>query len=164
MRRRGLRGVVRGKVVRTTAPDKAVPCPLDSVNRHFKADRPDQLWVSDFTNARPGRDGCTSPSSSTYTSVGSWAGGSARRCTPTSLWMPSSRRCTAGSLTATDPFITPIVGLSTSAFATPKGWPKQGPSHQSAVGSRQSGRQLQQRMAETMKGLKRAELIHRRGP
>ena len=49
MKRLGLHGVRRGKVIRTTVPDKAVPCPLDRVNRQFKADRPNQLWVSDFT-------------------------------------------------------------------------------------------------------------------
>lgn len=49
MRRMGLQGARRGKVVRTTVPDANAPCPLDRVNRHFKADRPDQLWVSDFT-------------------------------------------------------------------------------------------------------------------
>jgi transposase InsO family protein len=49
MKRLGLHGVRRGKVVRTTVPDKAAPCPLDRVNRQFKADRPNQLWVSDFT-------------------------------------------------------------------------------------------------------------------
>ena len=49
MRRLGLQGVRRGKSVRTTVPDAAVPCPLDRVNRQFKADRPNQLWVSDFT-------------------------------------------------------------------------------------------------------------------
>ena len=49
MKRMGLHGVRRGKVVRTTVPDKAVPCPLDRVHRQFKADRPNQLWVSDFT-------------------------------------------------------------------------------------------------------------------
>jgi putative transposase len=49
MKRLGLAGVRRGKVVRTTMPDKAVPCPLDRVNRQFRADRPNQLWVSDFT-------------------------------------------------------------------------------------------------------------------
>ena len=49
MRRLGLRGVVRGRTVKTTVSDKAQPCPLDLVNRHFKADRPDALWVSDFT-------------------------------------------------------------------------------------------------------------------
>jgi putative transposase len=49
MRRLGLRGVRRGKVVRTTTPDANAPCPLDRVNRQFKAERPNQLWVSDFT-------------------------------------------------------------------------------------------------------------------
>ncbi|MBK6743132.1 MAG: IS3 family transposase [Hydrogenophilales bacterium] len=49
MKRLGLEGVRRGKVVRTTVPDRAVPCPLDRVNRQFEADRPNRLWVSDFT-------------------------------------------------------------------------------------------------------------------
>lgn len=49
MRRHGLRGVVRGKGVRTTVSDRNAPCPLDRVNRQFRAERPNQLWVSDFT-------------------------------------------------------------------------------------------------------------------
>jgi transposase InsO family protein len=49
MKRLGLEGVRRGKGVRTTVPDHAVPCPLDRVNRQFEADRPNRLWVSDFT-------------------------------------------------------------------------------------------------------------------
>lgn len=49
MRPLGLRGVVRGQSVRTTVPDAKVPCPLDRLNRPFHADRPAQLWVSDFT-------------------------------------------------------------------------------------------------------------------
>jgi putative transposase len=49
MGKMGLRGATRGKGVRTTVPDVNAPCPLDRVNRHFKADRPNQLWVSDFT-------------------------------------------------------------------------------------------------------------------
>jgi len=49
MKRLGLRGVMRGKVVRTTISDRKAPCPLDKVNRQFKAERPNQLWVSDFT-------------------------------------------------------------------------------------------------------------------
>lgn len=49
MRRQGLRGVRRGKVVRTTIGNPAAPCPLDRVNRQFNAERPNQLWVSDFT-------------------------------------------------------------------------------------------------------------------
>ena len=49
MRRRGLRGVMRGKIVRTTISDGKAPCPSDKVNRQFRAERPNQLWVSDFT-------------------------------------------------------------------------------------------------------------------
>ena len=49
MRGRGLRGVRRGKVVRTTVGDSKALCPLDRVNRQFRAERPNQLWVSDFT-------------------------------------------------------------------------------------------------------------------
>ena len=45
----GLQGVIRGKPVRTTISDKAAPCPQDHVNRQFKAPRPNALWVSDFT-------------------------------------------------------------------------------------------------------------------
>jgi transposase InsO family protein len=50
MRGMGLQGVIRGKPVRTTISDKAAPCPLDHVNRQFKAPRPNALWVSDFTH------------------------------------------------------------------------------------------------------------------
>jgi putative transposase len=49
MRAMGLQGVVRGKTVRTTIPDPGAVCPLDRVNRQFKAAHPNRLWVADFT-------------------------------------------------------------------------------------------------------------------
>ena len=49
MRNMGLQGVIRGKPVRTTVSDKAAPCPLDHVNRQFHAPAPNVLWLSDFT-------------------------------------------------------------------------------------------------------------------
>lgn len=49
MRSLGLQGVIRGKPIRTTFGDKTVTCPLDRVNRDFSAPRPNALWVSDFT-------------------------------------------------------------------------------------------------------------------
>jgi putative transposase len=49
MKQLGLRGVMRGKRVRTTIADAAAARPVDRVNRQFRADRPNQLWVSDFT-------------------------------------------------------------------------------------------------------------------
>jgi len=49
MRAMGLRGAVRGKPVRTTVSNRAAPCPQDRVNRQFRAPQPNALWVSDFT-------------------------------------------------------------------------------------------------------------------
>ena len=44
MKDSGLEGVVRGKKPKTTIPDKALPCPLDTVNRQFHAPAPNVLW------------------------------------------------------------------------------------------------------------------------
>ena len=49
MREMGLAGAIRGKPVKTTRSDKTAPCPLDRVNRRFQPSAPDRLWVSDFT-------------------------------------------------------------------------------------------------------------------
>ena len=49
MKTLGIQGVIRGKGVKTTVSDRAQPCPQDLVNRQFKASRPNALWVSDFT-------------------------------------------------------------------------------------------------------------------
>jgi len=45
----GLQGVIRGKPIKTTIADRAAPCPLDHVNRQFHAPAPNMLWLSDFT-------------------------------------------------------------------------------------------------------------------
>ena len=50
MSRTGLQGAVRGgKKVRTTTSEPAATRPADLVNRAFQAERPNQLWVADFT-------------------------------------------------------------------------------------------------------------------
>ncbi|KVZ32051.1 transposase [Burkholderia ubonensis] len=49
MKAMGLQGVRRGRVVKTTQSNRATPCPLDKVNRQFQAERPNALWVADFT-------------------------------------------------------------------------------------------------------------------
>lgn len=49
MREMGLQGAIRGRSVKTTISNKAAPCPQDHVNRQFKAPRPNMLWLSDFT-------------------------------------------------------------------------------------------------------------------
>ena len=45
----GLAGAVRGRPVKTTISNRAAPCPDDHVNRQFRAPAPNMLWVSDFT-------------------------------------------------------------------------------------------------------------------
>ena len=49
MRSLGLAGVGRGKKGRTTVADDSADRPAEWVNRQFQADRPEQLWVADFT-------------------------------------------------------------------------------------------------------------------
>ena len=49
MRSLGLQGVVRGRKCRTTIGEDSAERPLDRVNRQFEASRPNELWVADFT-------------------------------------------------------------------------------------------------------------------
>jgi len=49
MKQQSLRGVIRGERIRTTIPDARAARQPDLVNRQFRAERPNQLWVSDFT-------------------------------------------------------------------------------------------------------------------
>jgi putative transposase len=49
MRALGLQGVVRGRKCRTTIAEDSAERPLDHVKRQFQASRPNELWVADFT-------------------------------------------------------------------------------------------------------------------
>jgi len=50
MRNAGLRGIRRGRRFVTTRPDPAAARPPDLVNRNFHAERPNAVWVVDFTH------------------------------------------------------------------------------------------------------------------
>jgi putative transposase len=52
MRDLGLRGAVRGKPKRTTVPDQAGERPRDLVDRNFRVEAPNRLWVADLTYVR----------------------------------------------------------------------------------------------------------------
>jgi transposase InsO family protein len=52
MRRHGICGVGNGKVQRTTIPGAAPVAAPDLVRRDFRASRPDELWLADFTYVR----------------------------------------------------------------------------------------------------------------
>ena len=49
MRQQALRGIRRGKQFITTRPDDCASRPADHVQRCFRAGRPNELWVVDFT-------------------------------------------------------------------------------------------------------------------
>jgi transposase InsO family protein len=49
MRELGIRGVVRGKTIRTTVADVESARPADLVERQFRASAPNRLWVADLT-------------------------------------------------------------------------------------------------------------------
>jgi putative transposase len=49
MRELGIRGATRSKTTVTTRSDRSSPRAPDLVNRRFRAERPNQLWVCDFT-------------------------------------------------------------------------------------------------------------------
>jgi putative transposase len=50
MKHLGIEGARRGRSCRTTIPDNAAERPADLVQRQFVADRPNQLWVADITH------------------------------------------------------------------------------------------------------------------
>jgi len=52
MRELGLRGVRRGRQVRTTIPDETALRPMDLVQREFRAPAPNRLWVADISYVR----------------------------------------------------------------------------------------------------------------
>ena len=120
MRSMGLQGVIRGKPVRTTISDKAAPCPLDHVNRQFKAPRPNALWVSDFTHVATWSGFVYVASSSTPMRGGSSAGACRGRRRQASCWMRWNRPCTSGArCIAAASFITATGAASTFPSTTP---------------------------------------------
>ena len=48
-----IQGIIRGKPHRTTIPDKKQPCPLDKVNRQFRVPAPNMLWDRPFSAIGP---------------------------------------------------------------------------------------------------------------
>ena len=122
MRELGLRGVVRGRRIKTTIGSEALPRPADLVNRDFEATRPNALWESDLTYVATWRG---------FVYVAFVIDAYARRtcCARISLWMRSSRRSTTArwAMRTTWRIIVTAV-CSTCRFATPSVWPRPGSS------------------------------------
>ncbi|SPW81713.1 IS629 transposase orfB [Escherichia coli] len=87
-----LRGVTRGKSVRTTRSNKA-ETPQDRVNRQFVLNGPIVFGWPILPTSAPGRGSHMWPSSLMCSPVLSWAGGSHPRWKRRSCWMHWSRRC-----------------------------------------------------------------------
>lgn len=161
MRRLGIQGARLGKTVRTTVSNPATPCPLDRVKRQFKAERPNQLWVADFTY------------------VSTWQGWLyvafvidvfARRIVG---WQVSSSMHTDFVLDALEQALyarrlEPGRGLihhsdRGSQYVSIRYSERLGEAEiEPSVGSKGDG--YDNALAETINGLYKAELIHRRGP
>ena len=121
MKDMGLEGIICGKKYRTTIPDKSQPCPLDKVNRQFKAPAPNMLWVSDFTYVATWQGFVYVPSLSTPSPAVSSGGASAGRRMPVSYWMRWNRLFINASL-ALVCCIIPTADRNTCPFAIPNGW------------------------------------------
>jgi putative transposase len=170
MRELGLSGVVRGKTKRTTVSDDTVERPADLVERNFRAPAPNRLWVADLAYPDPDRD--------------TWSGFAyvafvidvfSRHIVG---WHASSSLHSDLALAALDQALwarDPLDGLV--HLLTPVLWHSdRGVQYLSAryterlaeagavasVGSR--GDSYDNAMAESVIGLYKAELVHRRGP
>ena len=144
MRCLGLEGVRRGKTVRTTTPDTSAPCPLDRVNRQFNANRPNPLWVSDFTYVSTWQGWRVSPSMTTNFVLDALEQALYdRQPDPEDALVHHSDR---GSHYVSIRYS----GRLAEAGIAP------------SVGSK--GDRYDNALAETINGLYKAELIHRRGP
>jgi putative transposase len=163
MRQHGLAGAVRGASTTTTRADPAVARPADLVERNFTADRPNQLWVVDFTY------------------VATWAG-----FVYVAFCVDVYSRLITG-WRASRSMSTDLVldALEMGIWARRRqGRDLQGLVHHSDAGSQYTSIRYTQRlaeagvipsigsvgdsydnaMAETINGLYKTELIHRRGP
>ncbi len=159
MRRLGLHGVVRGRSCRTTVSDEAADRPADLVNRQFTAMRPNQLWVADFTY------------------VATWAGlvyvafvidVFARRIVG---WRVASSMRTDLVLDALEQALWSRTGTEGLVHHSDRGSQYLSIRYterlaeagvESSVGSR--GDSYDNALAETIIGLYKTEVIHRRGP
>jgi putative transposase len=140
MREMGLAGVIRGKSVRTTVSNRAAPCPLDQVNRQFHAPAPNRLWVSDFTY------------------VATWAG-----FVYVAFVIDVFARYIVGWRVSRTAHASFVLDALEQAIHDRK--PVQGDGlihHEPSVGS--VGDSYDNALAETINGLYKAEVIHRRGP
>ena len=155
------RGAGRAFKVTTTTPTSGGTVPAGSRQAAVQGRRARTSSGSPTSpTSRPGAASSTSPSSSTSSRGASSAGGCRARCArdlaldalEQALYAPAHTRA-ASCTTAT-------AACSTSRSATPSGWPRPASSPRSAA----SATRYDNALAETIIGLYKTEVIHRRGP
>jgi transposase InsO family protein len=159
MRKLGIAGAVRGKAVRTTVSDSSAPCPQDKVNRQFKADRPNQLWVTDFTYVSTWQGWLyVAFVVDAYRRIVGWR---VSRSMQTDFVLDAleqalyARRPARGELICHSDRGSQYVSIRYSERLAEAGI-------EPSVGSK--GDSYDNALAETINGLYKAEVIHRRGP
>ncbi len=150
----GLAGVLRGK--RSVRPSAGVVAAGDCVNRQFVAERPDQLWVVDFTYVSTWQ-GFVYVAFIIDVFAGYIVGGGSHRLWKRhSCWMRWSRRC--GPVVRLAPSITAIKALSMCHWPIRERLKEAG--LLASTGS--TGDSYDNAMAESINGLYKAEVIHRK--
>ena len=161
MKGMGIQGIIRGKPHRTTVPDRSAPRPLDKVNRQFRVPAPNMLWVSDFTYVATWRG---------FVYVAFVIDAYARRIVG---WRVSQTAHAGFVLDALEQAVhdrRPVKGAGLvhhsdrgSQYLSIKYTERLGEAGiEPSVGS--VGDSYDNALAETINGLFKAELIHRRGP
>ena len=131
----GLRGAIRGKLLRTTISDRAALCALDHVNRQFHASAPDRLWLADFTYVATWAGFVYVAFVIDAYAGGSSAGGPAGRRTPTSSSTLSNKRSmTEGPPVGAASSITAIAEPNIFRSSTRSVSPKRGSNFGGSVG------------------------------
>ena len=138
MRAMGLAGIRRGKTTITTVSNPKAPCPLDKVNREFRVSRPNALWVVDFTY------------------VHTWAG-----FVYVAFVIDAYARRIVGWKVSTAPTASFVLDALEQAIHARRPGPEDGLIHHSDRGVQYLAMNYTQRLAETINGLYKAEVIWR---
>jgi putative transposase len=128
MRRQGIRGVVRGKTVRTTVGDEKAMRPADLVDRNFRAVAPNHLWVADLTYVKT-HSGWVYVAFVIDVFSRRIVGWQASR-SPAATWLSTPWRWPSGrgaARSSTGWCITPTAACNISVFATPSGSARRAP-------------------------------------
>ena len=136
----GIQGIVRGKPHKTTIPDKKLPCPLDRVNRQFRVPALNMLWGKPLSAVGP------RTMASDFTDVATWKGFAYAAF----VINISKIRVLRRPVESAQYLSVKYTGRLTDAGIGP------------SVGS--VGDSHDNALAETINGLFKAEVIHRRGP